>query len=88
MGKRRFICNNCRLSWTINKIRGVDYNQECQNCNSRHVWTCGIKRRKRQFQCADCKKWWSVPVIDLIIKRSDNDLRYVNTNVEVVEEMT
>ena len=76
MGKQAFKCNNCKSRWVINKKRGIDYNQICQNCNSKYVIRSGIQNGKQGFQCKNCKKCWSVPIIDLEVKRTNNDLRY------------
>ena len=74
---RTFKCNNCRFYWTVNKIAGIDYGQVCQNCNSNHVVRySGIQHGKQRFRCQNCKKSWSIPVTDLVVKKSDNDLRY------------
>jgi len=76
-GKQKFKCGNCRLSWTVNKRHNTDYGQICLNCNSKHnVREGGVVDNRLRFKCIVCKKWWSVPLSELVVKRSDNDLRY------------
>jgi transposase-like protein len=74
-GKQVFQCI-CWKSWTINKIQGIDYNQICKNCGSKHIVKHGMQKGKRRFKCCDCRKEWYVLVGDLVVKKSDNDLRY------------
>jgi HNH endonuclease len=76
-GKQVFYCKDCGITWRAGKIVGIDYGQICQNCNSRHVVkNGGIRNDRQRFQCRDCKNRWGIPVADLVIKRSGNDMRY------------
>jgi hypothetical protein len=76
-GKRIFKCINCRSCWTINKERGISYNQTCHKCNSRNIIRCsGIRNNKQRFRCKDCRKYKSVPISYLMVEKSVNELRY------------
>jgi len=75
-GKQKFRCRDCRVNWTVNREHGIDYDQTCQNCDSKHIRRHGIWSGKQVFQCVDCKKCWRIPVVDLMVKRPDNDSRY------------
>jgi len=81
-GNRRFGCGDCRLAWIIGSKTRVDYGQICPRCDSKHIIREGIRRNKQGFQCVNCKKFWSIPVADLVVKRSDNDLRYEKRKVQ------
>jgi transposase-like protein len=76
-GKQTFRCNSCRANWRVNKIVGIDSDQICLNCNSRHVIRhSGVKYGKQRFQCRDCKRRWDVPLQDLKEVVPENDHRY------------
>jgi transposase-like protein len=76
MGKQVFECRDCMLGWAVNKTVALDYSQTCLYCNSKCVIKRGIEYGRQRFKCKGCKKSWSIPIANLMIKRRGNDLRY------------
>jgi hypothetical protein len=76
-GRQRFICNDCRLTWTINNERSVDFGQVCYNCGSKYIERRGIRNNKQRFSCKGCRGSWSIPLQDLKQIIPQNNSRYV-----------